>query len=118
MKFHKNMVPATNLDLQTLQKTAYERFKLWWMIQHGYTAADLLAKYSDYWGEVESDEEGMYDFWQFLEDTGFNGECWPCFNEFLKVEFRDVSMMYQILNHEEYNVYLLNIKEIIVGNHT
>ena len=112
MKLTPNMLAT---DLQTLQQTAYERFKLHWMIQHGYTAADLLAKYSEFWGEVESDEEGMYDFWQYLEDTGFNGEIWPSLPEFLKIEFRDVSLMYQLLNNEEYSVYLLHIKEIING---
>lgn len=130
MKFHKNMTLATNephsatpatpkaqnnTDLSTLQRTAYEAFKLHWMICHGLTAADLLAKYSDYWGEVESDEEGMYDFWAFLEGTGFNGEIWPCFNEFLVTEFRDVNLMHQLLSDVQYGVYLTHIQEIIVG---
>ena len=56
--------------LTQLQHTAYEAFKLHWMITHGYTIADLLDKYSRFWGEVESDEEGMIDFWNYLEETG------------------------------------------------
>lgn len=101
--------------LSSLQKAAYERFKLWWMIQHGYSINELLSLYSDFWGEVEADSEGYDDFRAFIEDTGFNGEIWPCFNEFLVTEFRDVSLMYQLLGHEEYNTYLLHIQEIIVG---
>lgn len=88
-----------------LQADAYERFKLHWMIHHGYTMHDLLYKYSEYWGEVEADEEGMVDFLDFLEKTGFNDEIWPCFNEFLSNEWCDETIMEQILSTEQYHLY-------------
>lgn len=95
-----------------LQCDAYERFKLHWMIHHGYTIHDLLDKYSEYWGEVEADEEGMCDFWDFLEETGFGGELWPCFNEFLDTEWREEALMQSILSTEQYHLY----KTYVLGN--
>lgn len=100
------------LSLPELQHVAYEAFKLHWMTAHGYTAADLLEKYSDYWGEVETDTEGMYDFWNWLNDTGFNGEIWPSLQEFLDHEFKDVNLMYQLLNAEQYSAYLSLLSKI------
>lgn len=88
-----------------LQSDAYDRFKLHWMIHHGYTIHDLLDKYSEYWGEVEADEEGMCDFWDFLEETGFSGELWPCFNEFLDTEWQEEALMQSILSTEQYHLY-------------
>lgn len=99
--------------LTRLQHTAYEAFKLHWMITHGYTVADLLDKYSHFWGEVESDEEGMIEFWNYLEETGFNGEIWPCFKEFLDHEFKDVSLMYRLLNLADYTAYLNLVEQVM-----
>lgn len=102
-----------NYSLEELQRDAYEAFKLWWMISHGYTVADLLGLYSNYWGDVESDEEGMFDFWKWLDSTGFNGEIWPCLNEFLDNEFKDVNLMYQQLKPEQYTFYLRLLPQIM-----
>lgn len=102
-------------SLEEIQHIGYEAFKLNWLIQHGYTAADILAKYSDYWGEVESDEEGMNDFWNWLNDTGFNGEIWPCFKEFLDHEFQDVSLMYRLFSPEQYTFYLGFLPKIMAN---
>ena len=37
-------------SIPELQSIAHEAFKFHWMISHGYTVADLLGLYSDYWG--------------------------------------------------------------------
>lgn len=102
--------------LKELQYIAYEKFKLWWMIQHDYTVADLMAKYSDYWGEVESDEDGMVDFWTHLEETGFAGSIWPCIEEFLDYEFKNFSLMYTLLTQDQYTFYLSNFSNIFANN--
>ena len=103
-------------SLPELQSIAHEAFKLHWMISHGYTAADLLSLYSNYWGEVESDEEGMFDFWNWLNDVGFNGELWPCLNEFLDCEFKDVNLMHQLLSPDQYSSYLSLLGQIMSDN--
>lgn len=101
------MINTSDKDLMLgqLQSDAYDRFKLHWMIHHGYTIHDLLDKYSEYWGEVEADEEGMRDFWGFLEETGFNGDIWPCFNEFLSNEWCDETLMERLISTEQYHLY-------------
>ena len=100
-----NNIETKDCIIAQLQSDAYVRFQLYWMIHHGYTVADLLAKYSDYWGDVESDEEGMFGFWTYLEEIGFNGEIWPCFNEFLTGEWCDETLMARILSTEQYHLY-------------
>lgn len=107
------MAKNKRYTLEEIQQIGYEAFKLNWLITHGYTAADLLAKYSDYWGEVESDEEGMVDFWNWLKNTGFNGEIWPCFKEFLDNEFQDVSLMYRLFALNQYTFYLGFLPQIM-----
>lgn len=90
---------------------AYEQYKLHWCLLHGITLMDLFAKYSEYWGEVESDEDGMPDFWSWLKETGFaGGQIWPCRNEFLANEYLNAELMLQILpSHSLYQQYLQDI---------
>lgn len=90
---------------------AYDKFKVYWCLTHDVTLADLFAKYSEYWGEVESDEDGMPDFWSWLEETGFaGGLIWPCRNEFLENEYLDSSLMLQLIpDNSKFRLYLRDI---------
>ncbi len=94
-----------NRILSELARTAYEKFKLWWMIQHGHSINELLVRYSEFWGEVEADSEGYDDFRVFIEDTGFNGEIWPCFDEFCSNEFNDAELMRLLLDETDFQAY-------------
>lgn len=64
----------------------YERFKLQWMLDHGYTLKDLLSELEEL--RQESDPgtslESIFDDWEF--GYGFGSEIWPCFDEYMEVE--------------------------------
>ena len=101
-----DIVPADPVEIRTV---AYQRYQMWWCLNHNITVADILAKYSEYWGEVEADSEDT-GFDTFLAETGFGGEMWACMDEFLDSEYQDVGLMAQILdmrsNPELYVKYL------------
>ena len=59
-------------------QAAYERFKLEWMLAHGYTLKE----------SPELSLESIFHDWEF--EYGFNTEIWPCFEEFLDCEYREM----------------------------
>lgn len=83
----------------------YEAYKLDWMISHGFTLQDYLKQVSEI-EEVDRandtyPEGSTYDYLESancdFEQTGFNGECWACFDEFLNTEFEDTNYMNHLI---------------------
>lgn len=75
------------------KERAYELFKLWWMLKHGHTLADLMAELNElrYADPEDSDRISTPETDIFLDwesDSGFGGEIWPCFEEFLGCEYK------------------------------
>ena len=75
--------------LMTQEEKEYERFKLLWMISHGYTLRDLIGELEKM--REESDDattiQSLFDDWEF--GYGFGSEIWPCFNEFMEHEYME-----------------------------
>ena len=70
-------------------QAAYERFKLEWMLAHGYTLKDLIDELEQLRKESpELSLESIFHDWEF--EYGFNTEIWPCFEEFLDCEYREM----------------------------
>ena len=76
------------ISLQRARK-AYERFKLQWMIDHGFTLGNLIACMEDMVCEDLSDSEvrtslqSLFANWEY--GVGFaGGSVWPCFEEYLQ----------------------------------
>ena len=66
----------------------YERFKLEWMLAHGYTLQHLVAELEKL--REESPDMSLPDIfadWEF--GYGFGSEIWPCFEEFLVCEYKE-----------------------------
>lgn len=70
----------------------YELFKLQWMIDHGYTLRGLMDELDKYTSEVINNLE-LYDdvsisasdiFSEWETESGFNGNIYPCFEEWLE----------------------------------
>ena len=69
----------------------YERYKLQWMIDHGFTLADLIACMEgmiseDLSGsEVHTNLQSLFADWEY--GVGFEGgSIWPCFAEYLQLD--------------------------------
>lgn len=86
-----------------IKKIAYEKYKLDWMLHHGYTLEDLVGALSDYMEEVNEDLVVVFDVWE--SDCGFGSEIWVCFDEFIDSEYQDMGYMKQLLTWNEYEKY-------------
>lgn len=65
----------------------YEKFKLQWMIDHGYTLESLVASLA---ADLEDSGEPLWETYQTWEnETGFGSEIWPCFDEWLENERKE-----------------------------
>ena len=64
----------------------YERFKLRWMFDHGFTLKNLIQELDKLREESDPDEslESIFSDWEF--GYGFGSEIWPCFQEYLECE--------------------------------
>ena len=89
------ILPTSSVEIRNI---AYQMYQMWWCVNHGVTIADILAKYSEYWGEVEADSADN-GFEEYLAQTGFaGGQIWACMDEFLDCEYRHPLTMAGILN--------------------
>jgi len=80
-------------DNEADSRRLYERFKLQWMIDHGFTLDDLIACMEDMICEDLSDSEvrtslpSLFADWEY--GVGFaGGFVWPCFEEYLQSDVR------------------------------
>lgn len=96
---HKRMMESVtkNNDLQEKaqeydkHRSAYEEHRLRWMIAHGYTLTDLVCQLQlmideDLDGsDVPTSLQSLFEDWEF--GYGFNGEIWPCFDEYMDCDY-------------------------------
>ena len=90
----------------------YERFKLQWMIDHGFTLADIYSIMNEYLEEVEPEDREDISFESYLEEVGLReGSLWPCFDEFLDNECCDPEVIIPLLdeNSSEKEEYALDL---------
>ena len=67
----------------------YERFKLEWMLDHGYTLKDLIGELKKLTDSVYTDYVFYYDpscAFDDFENCGFGGKLYPSYDEWLKNE--------------------------------
>lgn len=94
--------------MSDIKQIAYEKYKLDWMLHHGYTLKDLIDELSSCMEEANEDLVVVFDIW--ASDYGFGSEIWVCFQEFIDNEYQDEGYMKQLLNWEEYEKYQEDMK--------
>lgn len=107
-----------DLDRRLLQKTAHERYKLYWCMTHSITI-DEISHIADLWAEeIGGGSEDYVSFRNYLEETGFfSGPIWPCLDEFVECEYQIESLMREILDDETFARYIeLEHKDYPVAN--
>lgn len=90
-----------------IRKVAYEKFRLQWMLDHGYTLSDLIRQIQLCLDEQDEDESINLDvlFEEWEHSFGFNGSIWPCFDEFLESEYLSFDYMRSLLSGAEFEEY-------------
>ena len=92
----------------TIKEKAYQLYKLDWLNSHGYTMEDIIYRV------MSILDENDFDFKNFnmsgndaryvldlLEEIGFNGEIYVCYDEFIDNEYQDKDYIKTLLNNEE-----------------
>lgn len=102
------MMTQQKEELMPIQKTAYRKYQLYWIADHGFSMDDLFKKMASCSGEIVSDDEPITAevLKDLFEETGLgSGSLYPCFDEFLDYEYRDSDLMEHILTAEEFVDY-------------
>lgn len=82
-----------------IKDTAYKKYQLHWMMQHGYFMDDLYDLIRKHDADPDSN---MIDFQSYVETYGFgSGEMWISKDEFLNTLYQDRQYMKEILTEQE-----------------
>ena len=94
------------IDVRTL---AYELYKIDWMRR---ISADRLMDFvKQYYDDTKVDLADVADIEDVLEEFGFDGELYACYDEFVESEYRDKAYMKALLNDAQYAEYEADIAE-------
>lgn len=92
-----------------IKQIAYEKYKLDWLLRHGYTLRDLINELDMLREENPGDSVSvLFNYWVY--EVGFGSEIWACCQEFLDNEYLDEGYMKQLLTWEEYEKYQEDVK--------
>ncbi len=85
-----------------IKKVAYEKYKETWIRERNYTSEFLEKIHNQY--EKEKHED-TYSFEDYINEYGYEGECYACFEEFLNTEYLEQEYMRELLSGKEYEMY-------------
>ena len=84
-----------------ISKLCYELYKVDWKHSHMITAEREMDFIKDYYEgliDINNDEEFTYN--DYLEEYGYDGELYVCYEEFCDMEYHDKEYMCSLLNNE------------------
>ena len=81
-----------------LKKLAYELYKMHWTREH-ISKEWQLAEYRGYYLTNLEDNDDNYTFEDHLEENGYDGELYVCFDEFIDEEYEDADYMSYLLGN-------------------
>lgn len=92
--------------MREIKRKSYEKYQMHWMLTHDITIADLNREAGEWHTEqMENPSDGGL-FSDYLENGGFGGCLWACYNEFLESEYQNRDYMRFLLTEEEWIQYL------------
>lgn len=94
-----------------IRKLCYELYKIDWKHSHMITKEREMDSIKDYYeGLINNDNEYTYE--NYIEEFGYGGELYVCYEEFCDAEYYDVDYMCTLLNNDRLiNMYQEDIKE-------
>lgn len=87
--------------MKDIRETAYQRYKLWWLLENGFDMYDLETKAIEW----KMDDKAFPSFIQHLQNTDFGGKQWFSVSEFHQKLYPDRKFMKTILTKEQYETY-------------
>lgn len=92
----------SKITLEQLQVIAYDLYVEEWLREHISTERLLNALRNYHKGVLSGDYSPEYDFNAYVQESGFDGELYVCFDEFIESEFEDREYMYELLEDETF----------------
>lgn len=94
-----------------IRKLCYELYKIDWKHSHMITKEREMDSIKDYYeGLIDNDSEYTYE--DYIEEFGYNGELYVCFEEFCDAEYYNVDYMCTLLDNDRLiNIYHEDIEE-------
>lgn len=94
-----------------IKKLCYELYKINWKYHHMITIEREMDSIKDYYENLV-DDDTEYTYNDYLEEFGYNGELYVCYEEFLENEYLEKDYMEELLDNEKLiAMYLKDIKE-------
>ena len=98
---------------EEFELNCWRKYQLDWMMSHGYNLCDILnsmkeiMKFGLECSEECIDANSVTEFLDetvndFMYESGFNGDMFACFNEFLDYEYNDEEYMSHLLDETEF----------------
>ena len=93
-----------------IRKLCYELYKIDWKHSHITKEREMDSIKDYYEGLVDNDSEYTYE--DYIEEFGYGGELYVCFEEFCDAEYYDVDYMRTLLDNDKLiNIYHEDIEE-------
>lgn len=104
-------IPRTQ---EELFEYAYQRYKMDWLLSHGFTISDVLKSIADYLQDLNEscnyfkDDTFEKAIAEWENDVGLaGGQIWACREEFRDEEYQDDSYMRRLLTKRTYAAYII-----------
>ena len=93
-----------------IRKLCYELYKIDWKHSHITKEREMDSIKDYYEGLIDNDSEYTYE--DYIEEFGYNGELYVCFEEFCDAEYYNVEYMRTLLDNDRLiNIYHEDIEE-------
>ena len=93
-----------------IRKLCYELYKIDWKHSHITKEREMDSIKDYYQGLIDNDSEYTYE--NYIEEFGYNGELYVCFEEFCDAEYYNVDYMRTLLDNDRLiNIYHEDIEE-------
>ena len=93
-----------------IRKLCYELYKIDWKHSHITKKREMDSIKDYYEGLIDNDIE--YTYGDYIEEFGYDGELYVCFEEFCDAEYYDVDYMRTLLDNDKLiNIYHEDIEE-------
>lgn len=97
-----------------ISKLCYELYKIDWKRNHMITAdreMDSIKNYYEFLVE-EDIRHNLYTYDDYIEEFGYDGELYVCYEEFIEAEYLEDDYICGLLdNHRLIDMYYKDIKE-------
>lgn len=96
--FGFNLIERPNLDISQL---CYELYKIDWKHSHMITKDIEMDSLKNYFENARYFPDGNYSYYDYLEEHGYDGELYACYDEFCETEYLNKEYIKTLLDNEE-----------------